>query len=116
MQDTDQRIQNKFLSNALSMPEAARAGCMQAAGGAPRNFSDTELNAMADVLARMVTVFSLGDGRAGAKPVAERQLRAGTFSDGARVIRFVDGRPPIADLVVTRTALDSALHILKDAR
>jgi hypothetical protein len=116
MQDTGHRIQSKFLSNALTMPEAAKAGCLQAAGGAPRQFSDTELNAMADLLARMVTVFSVGDGQATANPLAERQLRAGTFSDGARVIRFVDGRPPITDLVVTRTALNSALHILKDAR
>ncbi len=116
MQDTGHRIQSKVLSNALSMPEAAKAGCLQAAGGAPRQFSDTELNAMADLLARMVTVFFVADDQATAKPLTERELRAGTFSDGARVIRFVDGRPPITDLVVTRTALNSALHVLKDAR
>lgn len=89
--------------------------CLQTRGGPPSKISEQELNTMAGVLTGLVTLFSAADDGTTLKPLTKDELKGGTFSDSGRVIKFVDGRPPITDIIVTRTAFKAALEILRDA-
>lgn len=115
MQDSTSEARHRLLNKLVTMAEAALMACLQTRGGPPSKISEQELNTMADVLAGLVTVFSAADDRATLTPLTKDQLKGGTFSDSGRIIKFVDGRPPISDLIITRTAFKTALEILKDA-
>jgi hypothetical protein len=115
MQDPTREARHKFLNNAVTMTEAAFFACIETTGGTPRRIPAVELNLMAGVLAALVNVFSVADDRSTVKQLGKETLKGGTFSEGGRVLMFVDGRSSIGDLVVTRNEFKAALEILKDA-
>ena len=94
-----------------SMAEAAIFAYLQTVGPAT-TISEAQRNEMADLLARMVTLYSLsGDGSARALDAEE--VRDGQFSEGGRTLRFRDGRTPISGIAVTRTSLQAAVEAMK---
>lgn len=115
MTDPNREARHKFLNNAVTMAEACLLGCMETSASKANKFSEEELNKMAGLFSGLVSLFSVRDTRDTVELVKSERLRGGTFKDGGRVIVFIDGRQPLEDLVMTRTAFKAALQILKDS-
>ena len=97
----------------VPMPEATLLAYISASG-IDRTITRLHRNDMAEILARLVPVYSVSaDGRV--RRLEPGELAGGIFSEGGRVVRFSDGREEIGGLAVPRAALKAAVAALKDA-
>ena len=115
MPNLEREARHKFLNNAVTMAEACSLACMETGATKTKEFSEEELNKMAGLFAGLVSLFSVRDTQDTVELVKAERLRGGRFKDGGRVVVFIDGRQPLEDLVMTRTAFKAALQILKDS-
>jgi hypothetical protein len=69
---------------------------------------DVHRDCLAEALCHRLTLYSVSDGAA-VRPVGAEELSRGRFMEGARVLVFRDGREPLRNLAVERSALDAAL-------
>jgi hypothetical protein len=98
----------------VTMVEAALAACV-AAEGPMSPIPGATRSQYAELLSRMVTVYALSEDREQVRALSRSEIEGGKFRDGGREIFFSDGREPIHDLAVTRTALNAAIEVLKRA-
>ena len=107
-------LRHRELNNLVTMAEAAVAAYMQSTGNAPA-IPDATRNLYAELLSRLVTLYALSEDRQQVRKLARGDIDGGTFRDGGREICFRDGRPPIRELALTRSALKDAIEVLKCA-
>lgn len=108
MTDQEKEARHRALNDLVSLAEAAVTAYMHTAGPAT-TLSELQRNDMGERLARVLTLYSISDDRESVRALTAADLEGGTFSQGARIITFRDGRPPIANLAVTRTSLKAAI-------
>jgi hypothetical protein len=113
MEDLRER-KHQDLNDLVTMVEAALTACV-AAEGPMSSIPSATRNRYAELLLRLVTVYALSEDREQVRPLSRSDTEGGTFRDGGREIFFSDGREPIRDLAVTRTALKAAIKLLKRA-
>ncbi len=77
--------------------------------------SEDHLNAMAQELARLLTVYVVCEAGADGRALTADELQGAFFSGRAGEITYRDGRPPIRGLAVTSTALFAVLKVLRPA-
>lgn len=111
-QDPEIEVRHRALNDMVTMAEAALMAYIQTSDGA-RNSSEWQCNAIARKLSRLITVYALSDDRQTLRALAPEDLTEATFIDAGRKILFRDGRAPLENLSVTRTALKSAIEVLK---
>lgn len=73
---------------------------------------DAQLNAVANTLARLVTLYSMSDDWTTVRSLTAEEIRGGVIAGGGQMIGFKDGRPSIFGLVITRTSVKAALQAL----
>lgn len=106
--------EHQDLNNLVTMAEAALTAC-EAAEGPMSWIPAATRNRYAELLSRLVTVYALSEDREQVRALSRSDIEGGKFRDGGREIFFSDGREPIRDLAVTRTALKAAIELLKRA-
>jgi hypothetical protein len=98
----------------VTLPEAARMACFGA--GISGAISEDHLNAMAQELARLMTVYAVCEaGAAEGRALSADELQGAFFSGRTGEITYRDGRPPIGGLAVTSAALFAVLKVLRPA-
>ena len=76
-----------------------------------------DLNALAGFIAAMVPVYDYTlDARKAPRALRKHELEGGMFRDGARELRFIDGRPSLRHMAVSATAVEWVLALLRDPR
>ena len=110
----NRNLRHRELNNLVTMAEAAVAACVQSTGN-PAKIPDATRNLYAELLSRLVTLYTLSEDRQQVRALARGDTDGGTFRDGGREICFRDGRPPIRELALTRSALKDAIEVLKCA-
>jgi hypothetical protein len=105
----------KLPNGMVTLPEAARMACFGA--GICGAISDVHLNAMAQELARLLTLYVVCEaGAPDGRALTADELQGAVFSGRAAEITYPDGRPPIRGLAVTATALFAVLKVLRPVR
>ncbi|HVL35194.1 MAG TPA: hypothetical protein VM489_05935 [Burkholderiales bacterium] len=99
----------------VAMPEAALLVHI-AASGIDATISRLHRDDMAETLARLIPVYSVGEDGRPLRSLAWPDLQGGIFAHGGRIVRFRDARASIGGLAVTRMGLKAAIAALKDAR
>jgi hypothetical protein len=94
------------------MKIAAATAYLETAGPVT-TISEIQRNNMADLLARMVTVYCVSGESHTIMAVSREEIRLGSFTDSGRVLTFKGGRQPISDLMVTKSALKAAIEAIK---
>jgi hypothetical protein len=108
MEDLRER-KHQELNNLVTMVEAALTACV-AAEGPMSSIPGATRNTYAELLLRLVTVYALSEDREQVRPLSRSDTEGGKFRDDGREIFFSDGREPLRDLAVTRTALKAAIY------
>lgn len=76
--------------------------------------SEDHLNAMAQELSKLLTVYLVsGAGAPTGRPLTADELQGGVFVERASAIMYPDGRPTIRELAVASTALFAVLKVLR---
>jgi hypothetical protein len=113
MEDLRER-KHQELNNLVTMVEAALTACV-AAEGPMSSIPDATRNRYAELLSRLVTVYALSEDREQVRALSRSDTEGAKFRDGGREIFSSDGRVPLRDLAVTRSALKAAVAVLKRA-
>ena len=109
------KAQHDLLNSLVAMPEAAAMALVSTVPGVPKP-SDTDCEAMALELSRLVTLYALSPSHEQIQTLTASDLRGARFTDGGAVVAFDDGRPEIRGVCMTRAALNIALRTFKGGR
>ena len=107
-QDREQR--HTIVNELVSMPMAAHRAHFELCR---EKGSDADLNAMAEALADLLTVYTLSGDRTSVTPLSREIVRSGSFGGAGGTLRFSDGREELTDLAVKRSDLLEAIEVLK---
>lgn len=103
------RLRNDF----ITLTEAASiAHVHMMRGRLDTTIPDAQLNALANTLTRLITLYSMSDDWTSVRSLTAEDMRGGLIAGGGKIIKFQDGRPAIFGLVITRTSLKAALEAL----
>ena len=95
----------------VPLPFAARMVYLLAYGvQLPAEHLSDRLNAMAYSLSRMATLYSL-EGPS-TRALSAQELAAGLFRNGAEEFHFIDSRPPVRQIGVTRDDIEKTAEAL----
>lgn len=108
MEDVDRLFEEMFTDRDLvAIREATEAYARVVVPDTP--VLDMHRDCLAEALCHRLTLFSVSESGAAVRPVGAEELSRGRFMEGARVLVFRDGREPLRNLAVERSALDAAL-------
>jgi hypothetical protein len=76
-----------------------------------------DLNVLAGFIAAVVPIYEYAlDARKAPRALRKHELEGGMFRDGAKELRFIDGRPPVRHMAVNATDVECVLALLRDPR
>lgn len=96
----------------VGMREAVEETCVEIAGG-PTAIPEDERNAIADILSRQATIYSISDDGGSARPLDAHEVRSGRFMEGGQVLAFRDRRNAVRGLAIKRQELRAAIASMK---
>jgi hypothetical protein len=102
---------NTVLINLLPMVEAVMTAYLKVVGEGSTPVLGR--NVMAGLLAGMVPLYVYLADRSNVRLLTPDEISGGTFVDGGRQLEFGDARAPASDIVVTRTALNAAIEMMR---
>lgn len=112
MSDKEDRL-HRLRNDFITLTEAASiAHVHMMRSRLDTTIPDAQLNAVANTLTRLVTVYSMSDDWTSVRSLTAEDMRGGLIAGGGQVIKFQDGRPSIFGLVITRTSFNAALGVL----
>jgi hypothetical protein len=71
------------------------------------------LDGLGQAIIALVPVYSAPPGEARARRVQQSALREGMVRQGGREIRYADGRPPLGELLISRTSIEHVIEFLR---
>ena len=77
MDESPREARHKLLNKAVTLAEATFFACLETSPTKATKFSEQELNAMAEALAKLVTLFFVTEREDGVKPLRSEELRGG---------------------------------------
>jgi hypothetical protein len=101
---------NNSQHNFVPLALAARLVYLEAYDFAPGAHLSNRLNNLADALARSGTMYAVEDGKL--RAISGEELSAGLFRHGAAELHFLDERPPLTRLLVTKESVDATVKSL----
>jgi hypothetical protein len=106
---------HNVLDELVAMPMAATLAYIRTTGTNVK-VSDSELDGMAQELARLITLYSVSEDRQSIVTLGPDDTQGGRFKKAGKVVEFSDGRSAITGLAVTRTSLNAAIDALTRSR
>lgn len=112
LEQLDREARHKVLDAFVMMPLAALLAYV-ATTGTNVKVGDAQLDAMAQRLAQLITLYSISADRQSVVVLGADDTRGGQFRRAGKLVEFPDGRAPITGLAVTRASLNGAIDELK---
>jgi hypothetical protein len=109
-------MRNQLLPVAAAAALAYQRLYARDPGASPANAVGQDLNAIADVLATMVDLYTFSPTGTNIRKLTADEVSGGSFENSARELTFRDGRQTIARLAVLAADFDRALEYLKAHR